>query len=135
MKNLLKSKPLIITIIIFVLIFLGLIIAWQSALYTLNHMSFKDVTPTQMAVAMREDEFWSSNRFNTLVFDGKVISINTDSSQTILNFATSDSYGVSCKVNSSSSKFEVGKTYKFAVEAYQAERQPKGVLLHNCLNI
>jgi len=95
-------------------------------------MSFKNVTPTQMAAAMRKDEFWSSNRFNTLIFDGKVQTIKTTDSKTTLGFASTDSYGASCEINSSNGNFKVGKSYRFAVETYQAERQPKGVLLHNC---
>ena len=132
MNKLLHNKPLIISLVVLFLIFCGLVVAWQSALYTLNNMSFKDVTPTQMAAEMRKDEFWSSNRFNTLVFDGKVQSVKTTDDKTTLDFVTTDSYGAICEVNSSSSKFTSGRTYKFAVEAYQAERQPSAVLLHNC---
>ena len=133
MKKFLKNKPIAISLAVVILIFCGLIIAWQSALYTLNHMSFKDVTTTQLAAAMRQDEFWSSNRFNTLVFDGKVKSANMHNSKTILEFVTADTYSASCELNNSNTKFIVGKTYKFAVESYQAERQPSGVLLHNCI--
>lgn len=77
MNRLLKHKPIVASLVVIILIFAGLIIAWQSALYTLSHMNFRDVTPTQLAAAMRKDEFWSSNRFNTLVFDGEVGSVNT----------------------------------------------------------
>ncbi len=133
MKKLLKSKPIVIALIVLVFIFAGLIIAWQSALYTLNHISFKNVTTTQLAAAMREDKFWSYNRFNTLVFDGKVKSVNTEGSKTTLEFVTSDTYSASCELNNLSINFKVGETYKFAVETYQAERQPNGVLLHNCI--
>lgn len=132
MKQLLKRRSVIITLVLVVLSFGGLIIAWQSALYALNHMSFKHITTTQMAADMRNDEFWSSNRFNTLVFDGQVKATNTHNNKTTLTFVTADAYGVTCEVNSSSSQFKAGHTYKFAVEAYQAERQPNGVLLHNC---
>jgi hypothetical protein len=98
-------------------------------------MSFKNVTPTQMAVAMREDDFWSSNRFNTLVFDGKVKAVHTEGTKTTLAFFTTDPYSASCEVNNLGTTFKPGQTYKFAVESYQAERQPNGVLLHNCLSI
>lgn len=133
MKKLLKSKPVVVTLIVIVLIFGGLMIAWQSALYTLNHMSFKNVTTTQLAADMRQDEFWSSNRFNTLVFDGKVKSVNTEGSKTTLEFVNLDTYSASCELNNSSTNFKVDETYKFAVETYQAERRPNGVLLHNCI--
>ncbi len=95
-------------------------------------MSIKEVTPAQMAVAMRKDEFWSSNRFNTLVFEGKIKSVDNSNGKTTLNFVTLDSYGASCEVSGSTAMFKVDQTYKFAAESYQAERQPHGVLLHNC---
>jgi 6-phosphogluconolactonase (cycloisomerase 2 family) len=132
-EKLLKNKLFVISLAVAVLIFGGLVIAWQSALYTLNHMSFKEVTPTYLAAAMRQDEFWSSNRFNTLVFDGKVKSVNTDGNKTTLEFVNSDTYSTSCDLYNSSTKFKVSETYKFAAETYQAERQPNGVLLHNCI--
>ncbi len=135
MKHLLKNKPFIISLSVLFLIFCGLVIAWQSAVYTLNHMSFKSVTTTQMVAAMRKDEFWSSNRLNTLVFDGKIKTTKTVNGKTTLSFVTSDSYGASCEVTNSNVQFKVGQTYKFAAEAYQAERQPNGVLLHNCINL
>ncbi|MGH7156668.1 MAG: hypothetical protein ACREGG_00925 [Candidatus Saccharimonadales bacterium] len=135
MKKLLKNRPLVIALSVLILIFCGLLIAWQSALYTLNHMSFKDVTATQMASAMRQDEFWSSYRFNTLVFDGKVQSIGTNNNKTTLGLETSDSYGASCELTNPSTKFKVGQTYKFEAETYQAQRMPRGVLLHNCINL
>jgi len=133
MKKLVKNKLFVISLVVVILVFCGLIIAWQSALYTLNHMSFKDVTTTQLAAAMRQDEFWSSNRFNTLVFDGTVKSVNTYSNKTTLDFVTSDTYSASCELNNSNTEFKVGKTYEFAAETYQAIRQPNGVLLHNCI--
>ncbi len=132
MKRLLKSRPVLIILAILLLVFCGLIIAWHSALYTLSRMSFKDVTTTQMAAAMRNDEFWSSNRFNTLVFGGKVQSISSNNNKTTLDFETADSYGASCEVDNANAQFKMGQTYKFAVESYQAQRLPKGVLLHNC---
>lgn len=129
-----KNRPLVIIITALILVFCGLIVAWQAALYTLDHMSFRQVTPTQMAAAMRNDEFWYSYRFNTLAFDGTVKSVDTQDGKTTLGFVTSDAYGASCEVTSSAGNFKVGGTYKFAVETYQAQRQPHGVLLHNCLS-
>jgi hypothetical protein len=134
MKNLLKNKPLIISAVVFILLICGLIIAYCSSLYTLEHLSFKEVTPTQLAATMRQDEFWSSYRFNTLVFDGKVQSIAKDSGKTTLGFVTSDAYGASCEVTNSNDTFKIGNTYKFEAETYQAERQAHGVLLHNCIS-
>jgi hypothetical protein len=133
MKKLLKNKPFVISLTVFVLILGGLIIAWQSALYTLNSMSFKSVTTTQLAADMRQDQFWSSNRFNTLVFDGKVKGKNTVNEITSFSLITSDTYVVSCEFQNQNTDLKVGQSYKFAVETYQAERQPNGVLLHNCI--
>jgi hypothetical protein len=134
MMKLLKNKPLVVFVAGFILVVGGLIIAWLSTLYTLEHLSFRDVTPTQMAAAMRQDEFWSTYRFNTLVFDGKVQSISKYTGVTTLEFVTNDSYGASCQMGNTIGNFKVGETYKFETETYQAQRQPHGVLLHGCIN-
>jgi hypothetical protein len=134
MRKLLKNKPFVISVAVFILLMGGLIVAWLSSLYTLNHLSFIEVTPTQLAAAMRQDEFWSSYRFNTLVFDGKVQSVAKDSGIMTLGLVTSDTYGASCEVTNSNDTFKIGNTYKFEAETYQAERQPHGVLLHNCIS-
>ena len=133
MNKLLKNRPVAISIVVFILALGALIIAWQSSLYTLNHLSFKEVTTTQLAAAMRQDEFWSTYRFNTLVFDGKVKSKNTVNGITSFALTTSDTYGASCEFSNQNTDLKVGETYKFAAETYQAERKPQGVLLHNCI--
>ena len=134
MKKFLKNKPLVISLVLLILIFCGLLIAWFSALYTLNHMGFKQITTTQMAAAMRQDEFWYDYRFDTLIFEGKIQSISIHNTKKTLTFVTSDSYSASCEV-AQNIDYQVGRTYKFAAETYQAERQPKGILLHNCINL
>jgi hypothetical protein len=134
MKLFLKNKPFIILATVVLLAFGGIVIAWLSALYTLNHMSIKQVTTAQIGAAMRKDEFWLTYRFNTLVFDGTIQSINANNGKTTLTFVSADSYGVSCDINSASDTFKVGETYRFVVETYQAERLPNGVLLHNCVS-
>ena len=134
-RRLLHNKPLVITTSVLFLLICSLVIAWQSALYTLNHMNLKHITTTQMAAAMRNDEFWSSNRFNTLVFSSKVKMVSVSGNKTTLDFVTSDSYGASCELTNPNTTFKVGEAYTFAVETYQAERLPHGVLLHNCLEV
>jgi hypothetical protein len=134
MKKLLKNRVLVASLGIIIVIFVGLVIAWRSALHTLNHMSFKEVTTTQMAASMRLDEFWSNYRFNTLLFDGEVKSISIQNGKTMVSLKTSDTYGVDCVMASPRSNLKVGSTYKFEAETYQAERQSLGVLLHGCIN-
>lgn len=134
MNKLLKNKLFVISLTVIVLIFGGLIIAWQSALYTLNHMSFKNVTPTQLAAAMRKDEFWSDYRFDTLVFSGTVNGVNSKDGVASVNIKTADTYSLTCEVKAAQDNFTPGKTYAFEAETYQAERQPQGVLLRNCIN-
>jgi len=134
MRKLLKNKPLIVSLAILFLIFCALIVAWLGSLYTLNRLSFKYVTTTQLAAAMRQDEFWSNYRFNTLVFDGNVKSIRLNDGKTTLDLVTADTYGTSCEITYTTNTFKVGETYKFEAETYQAERQQHGVLLHNCIN-
>ena len=134
MKNLFKNKVLLVLLAVILLVAGSLVVAWLSALYSLEHITFKDVTTTQLAAAMRKDEFWSDYRFNTLIFNGEVENISKQNGKTTVSLKTSDRYELNCEVNNVSSNLKVGNTYKFEAETYQAERQPSGVLLHNCIN-
>ncbi len=134
LQKLLKNKKFVIPASIVILFLGGLIIAFQCGVYTtLKQMSLKDTTPTQMAAAMREDEFWSSYRFNTVVFDGKVKSKNIVNDITTFALVTSDTYGASCDFTNQNTDLIIGRTYKFAAVAYRAERQPNSVLLYDCI--
>ena len=135
MIKLFRTKAFLVTLCIFVVVLGGLIIAWQSALYTLNHMNFRVVTPTQLAASMRQDQFWSNYRFNTLVFQGEVKKVSNQDGTTKVSFKTSDPYSLNCEMRVLSNKLKVGAIYTFEAETYQAERQPAGVLLHNCINL
>jgi len=109
-------------------------IAWFSSLYTLNHLTFKQVTTTQLAAAMRKDEFWSDYRFDTLLFDGEVKGVVTQGGKTTVSLKTSDSYSLSCEITDSRS-IKTGSTYEFEAETYQAQRESQGVLLHHCVKL
>ena len=84
---------------------------------------------------MREDRFWYTYRENTLIFNGTVTSINQQAGKIVVGLYTADAYGVSCELARENTNLKVGITFKFEAETYQAERQPSGVLLHNCINL
>lgn len=135
MRRILSNKLIIISISVFILIIVLLVSSYIGDMYALGHLTFKEVTPTQLASAMREDDFYPSYRENTLLFSGLVTSSTTQNGTTIINLKSSDSYRVNCELLVQSQNIKVGETYKFESEAYQAERQPTGVLLHNCVVI
>jgi hypothetical protein len=133
MKKLLKNRTFLVSIVILALILEALIIGVWSGAWTLKQTSIEEVTTTDMASAMRQDDFWSRYRFNTLIFDGKVKSSNTVNDIKSFALVTSDMYGASCVFDNQHTDLKIGETYKFAAVAYQAERQPKGVLLNSCV--
>ena len=134
MKQLLSNKLLLVFVAVLVLTMIALIAAYMGDMYGLRNLAFKDVTTNQLASAMREDRFWYTYRENTLIFSGTIISLNQQPGRVVVGLRTTDSYGVSCELASGNGNLKIGRTLKFEAETYQAERQPSGVLLHQCIN-
>jgi hypothetical protein len=134
MKKFLTNKIVIICTSIVVLIVGMLAAAYCGDMYGLRNLDFREVTTTQLAMAMRQDEFWSTYRENTLLFNGTVASVNVQGGHTVVSLKTTDTYGVRCEMAKENPNLKVGNTIKFEAETYQAERQPSGVLLHKCIN-
>lgn len=134
MKRLFTNKLFICLAAIVMVVLAILVAAYCGDRYALQRLSFRQVTTTQMASAMRNDSFWSTYRENTVIFAGTVTSVKPQDGSLLLSFKTSDPYSVSCELATTDTSFKVGSTYKFAAEAYPAERQPHGVLLHNCVS-
>ena len=132
MKKLLQNRNFRIVFVLGLIVATALAIAVTTLNYTLGRLRITQVTATQMAAAMREDHFWYTYRFDTLLFDGKVADKTNINGHLSAKLQTSDSYSVTCELPSGVS-LNVDKTYSFAAVANQADRQPAGVLLHRCV--
>ena len=128
-----KLKSLKYPSLIFVAIIAGTGLFFLGSKYALDHLSFRQITPTQAANAMKDDHFWSSYRENTLLITGDVISVSKSSNNTVVGFKTDSSYGAECSFANFSGTITKGQTIKVITIANAAEREPAGVKLNNCL--
>lgn len=111
-----------------------LIAAYLGDMFALRSTSFQTVTPTQLANAMKQDDFYATYRENTVIFSGTVTSVSSNGSETNVGIKTASSYSLTCDLaNGSNQSHKVGDTRKFAAEAYRANREPAGVLLKGCV--
>ena len=101
--------------------------------YALDHLVIRQVTPTQIANAMKDDHFWRSYREDTLLISGTVVSVAQNGSSTIVGFKTDSSYGAQCSFTSFNGVISVGQTIKVLSVANAAERLKSGVQLNNCV--
>lgn len=133
-KKLINNKPFVILVISgLVILFLGCVI-FDTVNQTLARTSIIEVTPSQLASAMREDHFWYTYRFNTVTFYGEVMGTTPYKGLVAAQIKTSDSYGLTC-IPTLQRDLKIGQTYHFAAEANQAERLPSGVLLTECVTL
>ena len=119
---------------------LGLIVAvvlvgsfFLGSKYALDHLAIRQVTPTQIASAMKDDHFWRSYRENTLLVSGVVSSVVHGGKSTVISLDTDSSYGVECSFTDISRLPTVGQTIRVLAVAEAAERLKAGVGLNNCI--
>jgi len=122
-----------IPIIIIVACILLVISFFLGSKYALDNLAIRQVTPTQLASAMKDDHFWRSYREDTLVVSGKVSSVVHGGSSTVVEFATGSTYGVQCSFNNISHVPTVGQSIKVSTIANGAMRLKSGVGLKDCL--
>lgn len=133
MKKLFSNKAALIIFCVGLLVLVSLMSAYSGATYALRKVDFKTVTPTQLATAMREDRFWSTYRFNVLIFEGTIESVGVANGHFNVKLKTNDPYTTTCEITDTGSNLDVGKNIKLEAASYQAQREPSGVLLHKCM--
>jgi hypothetical protein len=101
--------------------------------YALDHLSVRQITPTQAANAMKNDHFWASYRENILVIHGSVNSITQSSDAALVRFKTNSTYSAVCSFTNPSVKISKGQNIQILTIAYAAQREPSGVKFHTCL--
>lgn len=130
MDKLKRFKYPVLILILFILLigcfFLG-------SKYALDHLVIRQVTPTQIANAMKDDHFWVSYREDTLLISGTVISVTLSGNNTIVGFKTDSPYSAQCSFTNLNGVIGVGQTIKVLSVANAAERLKSGVQLNNCL--
>lgn len=106
------------------------IITWR---HTLNRLTVRTVTPTAIAAAMKNDDFYGTYNENTLLVKGEVASVTKQQGDTIVYLRTNSTYSAACDLGATSVSLQKGMPLTVLAEAATAERQPHGVLLINCV--
>ena len=125
-----KCPLLVLAMILFVIgsFFIG-------SKYALDHLTISQVSPTQVANAMKDDHFWASYREDTLLISGIVTSVTHSGNKTIVGFNTTSSYGAQCSFINTDSVINIGQSIRVLTIANAAERLTSGVQLNNCLRL
>jgi hypothetical protein len=105
---------------------------WFGNLHARQTVGIERVTVAQLADAMQQDDFYSSYGDAAVLFSAKASSITAHNNAALVTFETGRPYSVTCQFASNVS-VKSGQTLSIAAPAGSAERQTKGVLLHNCL--
>ena len=95
-------------------------------------MTVRQVTATQVANAMRDDQFYSDFGGNTLVMHGIVQSVGVRGTDEIVEIRNQSSYRTQCDIGPQRPAITPGDKVVVVVEAESAERQANAVLLMRC---
>lgn len=123
-------KIAIVIALIFVVAIGCFFLGWRE---TLNNLTIKSATPTQLANAMKNDDFYSSYDENTLLVHGVVSSVNKQGSSHIIGLSANSSYKALCDLGNTATVPKEGSTITILAEGATAERQTNGVLLKDCI--
>lgn len=104
---------------------------WFGYLHARQTVGIERVTVAQLADAMQQDGFYSTYGDAAVLFNAKVVSVSKHDNAALVT-ETGRPYSVICQFASNVS-VSIGQTISIAAPAGSAERQTRGVLLHNCL--
>ena len=101
--------------------------------YAVGSVSVRQVTPDELAQAMKADEFYSDFREDTLLVRGQVASVYGNAGGITLVFLTSGGMKTLCGLAQHPSATPKGKTVTVVTEGANAQRILSGVFLSNCV--
>jgi len=100
--------------------------------YALDSLAIRHASPTQVAAAMKNDDFYSTYGRDTLIVSGVLNQVKTSSGVTTVTFKTNSTYSAACELKANT-RLVAGQNLTVVVTAYQASRQSAGILMHNCV--
>ena len=117
-----------VLIILFALL-AAFVIGHQMAL---RNLSFKNVSATQAAEAMKNDDFYDNYKENVVIIRGQITSIYKNANTIKIGLKTTSTYGLQCTLNTNFFKGKIGDVITIEGIGGNAVREPAGVLLQNC---
>jgi hypothetical protein len=100
---------------------------------TLNKLTIESVSPTQIANAMKADNFYSNYNENTLLVKGVISSTSHQGGDWVIGLSTSSSFKSLCDLGTTSTKLQKGDNVSVLAEAATAERQTNAIMLKSCI--
>jgi hypothetical protein len=131
--NLTRTRLLLLVVLLVAIAGIISISLYLGDTYALNGLTFRNVTPDQLANAMHGDEFYSDYRENTLFVRGTVALVTKADQAVTLEFATPGSFKALCQMQQSQPTIQAGDTITVVSEAFTAKRQASAVLLTGCV--
>jgi hypothetical protein len=101
--------------------------------YAVGSLSVRQVTPDQLAQAMKADEFYSDFREDTLLVRGQVASVYGNAGGITLEFQTHGAMKTLCGLEQYPTATLKGKTVMVVTEGANAQRVSSGVFLSDCV--
>ena len=126
-----RASKFILAGAIIAIIIIGLAAFWKGIIYSRNTIGIARVTTAQLADAMQHDDFYSTYGNAVVLFSGKISAIKLQGNTTQIILSTGRPYSVACQFPNTVS-FKPHEMVSLIAPAGSAERQPHGVLLHNC---
>lgn len=105
---------------------------WEGNLHSRQTSGIEKVSLADMSDAMQNDHFYNTYGNTALLFDGKVQSVQQKGKVALVTFDTTSAYSVTCQFPYTE-KINKGDNISVAAPGGTAERQPHGVLLHDCI--
>jgi hypothetical protein len=106
---------------------------WIGGLQSLKSVALERVTPTQVAEAMKSDQFFSDYRTMVLIMQGTVVSVDTNKKTSIVRFETNSSFSTSCSFDPAPHTVLPGTSITVISVGADAARQPHGAQLGRCI--
>jgi hypothetical protein len=106
---------------------------WIGDLQSLRSVTLERVTPTQVAEAMKSDQFFSDYRTTVLIMQGTVVSVDTNKKTSIVRFETNSSFSTSCSFDKAPRIILPGTSITVISVGADATRQPHGAQLGRCI--
>jgi hypothetical protein len=128
-----KGRLLILVTVLGVLVGVAAMSFFFGDAYAVGSLSVRQVTPDQLAQAMKADEFYSDFREDTLLVRGQVASVYGSVGGITLEFQTHGRMKTLCGLEQYPAATPKGKTVTVVTEGANAERVSSGVFLSNCV--
>jgi hypothetical protein len=128
-----KGRLLILVMVSGVLVGVAAMSFFFGDVYALGSLSVRQVTPDQLAQAMKADEFYSHFREDTLLVRGPVASVYANAGGITLKFETHGGMTTLCGLDQYPTGTLRGKTVTVVTEGAKAQRVSSGVFLSNCV--